>query len=276
MSSRDREDTRMDPVDVTANIDIERPSQARIYDYLLGGSLNFAADREAARQLIARAPDVPLVAQANRAFLRRAVRFLAGAGVGQFLDIGSGVPTRGNVHEIVQRIAPESRVAYVDIDPVAIAHGRQILAGNDRAVAVQEDLRRPDHILDHPEVRGLLDFNRPVAMLVVSVLHFIADSDDPAGILRRLSDALVAGSYLVLSHLTFGSDPDGATPDGGRSDIFAKPRRRSEVERFFAGFDLIEPGLVPVDQWRPEVPAMTGDSAALSCMHAGVGRQCDG
>jgi SAM-dependent methyltransferase len=280
----------MDPAHLTAGIDIERPSQARIYDYLLGGSLNFAADREAARQLIAMVPDVPLVAQANRAFLRRAVRFLADTGVRQFLDLGSGVPTRGNVHEIVQQVAPDSRVVYVDIDPVAVAHSRQILAGNDRATAIQQDVRRPEDILDHPEVRQLLDLARPVAALVVSVMHFVADSDDPAGILGRLRDALAPDSYLVLSHITADGRPDHRPPSGqpdhatstapgaGQSEHsgqFARPRSRADVERFFAGFELVKPGLVPVEQWRPDSlrPEVVGESQALLCMQAGVGRK---
>jgi len=266
----------MNPGDLTASIDIGRPSQARIYDYLLGGSLNFAADREAARRLIALAPDAPLVAQANRAFLRRAVRFLCNAGVRQFLDIGSGVPTRGNVHEIVQRVAPESRVVYVDIDPVAVSHSQQILAGNDLTTTIQEDARHPERILDHPDVRGLLDLTRPVAVLMVSVLHFIADSDDPAGILGRLRDAIAPGSHLVLSHVTLSGRSDGmpgVTPDSRQSDNFARPRSRAEVERFFAGFELVEPYLVPVEQWRPEAPGKFGDSQALLCMHAGIGRK---
>jgi SAM-dependent methyltransferase len=266
----------MDPVDLTASIDIRRPSQARIYDYLLGGSLNFAADRVAAHQLIAMVPDVPVVAQANRAFLRRAVRFLCDVGVRQFLDIGSGVPTRGNVHEIVQGIAPESRVVYVDIDPVAVSHSQQILVGNDRTTTIQEDARHPERILDHPNLRGLLNLTRPVAVLMVSVLHFIADSDDPAGILGRLRDAVVPGSYLVLSHVTLSGQLDGTpgvTPNNGPSDTFAQPRSRAEVEWFFAGFELVEPGLVPVEQWRPEAPGKFDESKALLCMHAGVGRK---
>jgi SAM-dependent methyltransferase len=266
----------MEHVELPPGVDVDRPSQARIYDYLLGGSFNFAADREAARQLIALAPDVPLVAQANRAFLRRAVRYLAGMGVRQFLDIGSGVPTRGNVHEIAQQSAPESRVVYVDIDPVAVTHGQQILAENDRTTAILEDARRPERILDHPEARGLLDLTQPVAILVVSVLHFLADSDDPGGILSRLRDAIAPGSYLVLSHLTFGNQPDGvanATQDGRRTDMFARPRSRAEVERFFAGFELVEPGVVTVDQWRPESAGKVGDDQVMSCMHVGVGRK---
>jgi SAM-dependent methyltransferase len=263
----------MEPVDLTGSIDVERPSQARIYDYLLGGSLNFAADRAAAQELIAMVPDVPLVAQANRAFLRRAVRFLAEAGVRQFLDLGSGVPTRGNVHEIAQRVAPESRVVYVDIDPVAVAHGRQILAGDERTTTIREDARRPERILGHPEVRALLDLTRPVAVLVVSVLHFIDDPDDPAGIVTRFRDAVGPGSYLVLSHLTSAGRTDG-TPNGRRPGLFARHRSRAEVEPFFAGFELVEPGFVEVEQWRPDSTTSVGDIDALSCLHAGVGRKC--
>jgi hypothetical protein len=221
-------------------------------------------------------PDVPLVAQANRAFLRRAVRVLVDLGVRQFLDIGSGVPTRGNVHEIAQQAAPESRVVYVDIDPVAVGHSRQVLVGNDRATAIQEDARRPEHILDHPEVQRLLDFARPVAVLLVSVLHFIPDPDDPVGIMGKLRDALGQGCYVVLSHVTsddYKDGPAGATLDGGRPDIFARPRRVAEVERFFAGFELVEPGLVPVERWRPEPLEKINHNLARLCMHAGMGRK---
>jgi S-adenosyl methyltransferase len=280
----------MHPIDVTTSIDVDRPSQARIYDYLLGGSLNFAADREAARHLIAMVPDVPLVAQANRAFLRRAIKFLVDVEVRQFLDIGSGVPTRGNVHEIVQRVAPESRVVYVDVDPVAVAHSLHILAGDERTTAVHADARHPELILGHPDVRRLLDLDAPVAVLMVSVLHFIADSDDPAGILNTLRDRLAAGSYLVVSHVTSdtrsGNMPlrmplrpqdngfnDRGTQDNRWSDTFAKPRTIAEVERFFTGFELVRPGVVAVQRWRPESLGEIQGNESLSCMHAGVGRK---
>lgn len=273
----------MDSVETTAGFDAERPSQARIYDYLLGGSLNFAADRRAARELIGLVPDVPLVAQANRAFLRRAVRFLAGAGIHQFLDIGSGVPTRGNVHEIAQPLAPGSRVAYVDIDPVAVTHGRALLAGDERTTTIQEDARHPDRILGHPQVRRLFDFDRPVAILMVAVLHFIADADDPAGIVTRLCAGVAPGSYLVLSHLTAEGDGAAATaeaaggaPAGGapgqRSATFARPRTAAEVRRLFGGLALVEPGLVAVHRWRPDRAAPAGEDEAPRCMLAGVAR----
>jgi hypothetical protein len=265
----------MEPLRPSAGSDFDRPSQARIYDYLLGGSHNFAVDRAAARQLIAMVPDAVLVAQANRAFLRRAVRFLVNAGIGQFLDIGSGIPTSGNVHEIAQRVVPESRVAYVDIDPVAVADGRRILADNKDATIVQGDVRRPQEVLGLPEVRELIDFTRPVAIMVVSVLHFVADADQPAAILATLRDAIASGSYLVLSHVTSETRPDGAarvTAANERPVNFATVRTRAEVERFCAGFDLVEPGLVPVEWWRPECPEDL-DYRELLCMHAGVGRK---
>jgi hypothetical protein len=203
------------------------------------------------------------------------MRFLVDAGVRQFLDIGSGIPTRGNVHEIAQQAAPESRVVYVDIDPAAVAHSQQILAGDERTVAIREDARRPEHILGHPDVRALLDLTRPVAVLVVSVMHFIPDTDDPSGILSHLRDAVVPGSYLALSHVTSDDQRHvvAGPPKGVRSDTFARPRRPAEVERFFAGFELVDPGCVPVEQWRPEIPGGSGDNLAPLCMHAGVARK---
>jgi SAM-dependent methyltransferase len=256
-------------------IDIERPSAARIYDYWLGGSHNFAVDREVARQMIAMAPETPLIMQANRAFLHRAVRFLVDQGVRQFLDIGSGIPTLGNVHEVAQKNAPDARVAYVDIDPVAVAHSRHILAGDERTVVIQEDLRRPEQIIDHLEVRRLIDFTEPVGLLLVAVVHFIPDSDDPVGVIGRLCDALAPGSYLVLSHLT----SDGLSPEAAqrgaelsrRTPTPVTPRTLAEVQRLFAGFDLVEPGLVWSRQWRPEHPDEVGDHPEQSAVHVGVG-----
>jgi hypothetical protein len=265
----------MEPLELTADLDFQRPSQARIYDYLLGGSHNFAVDRAAARQLIAMVPNVVLLAQANRAFLRRAVRFLVDAGIRQFLDIGAGVPTSGNVHEIAQRAAPESRVVYVDVDPAAVADSQRILAGNERATAIQEDVRRPAQVLGHPEVRQLVDLTQPVAVLLVSVLHFVVDADLPAAIVATLRDVVTSGSYLVLSHVTSDSRPGTAakmTAANEHAGTFAMPRTRAEVARFCAGFDLVEPGLVPVERWRPECPE-DFDGREPLCMHAGVGRK---
>jgi S-adenosyl methyltransferase len=258
-------------------IDIERPSAARIYDYWLGGSHNFAVDRDVARQVTGVVPDTPLIMQANRAFLHRAVRFLVDSGIRQFLDIGSGIPTLGNVHEVVQKMVPDGRVVYVDVDPVAVAHSRHILAGNERVVVIQEDLRRPEEILNHPETRRLLDVERPVALLLLAVLHFVTDDEHAYGLVRRLHGALAPGSYVALSHGTADSLPEEAsrrwvelfrrTPTPGR------PRTYAEVEPFFAGLDPVDPGLVWAPQWRPEHPDEVGERPERSATYVGVGRK---
>ncbi|MEU8262894.1 SAM-dependent methyltransferase [Micromonospora sp. NPDC048999] len=257
-------------------IDIERPSVARMYDYYLGGSHNFAADRAAARAMVEAVPEAPLMAQANRAFLRRAVQFLAESGVRQFLDIGSGIPTVGNVHEIAQRVDPACRVVYVDVDPVAVAHSREILAGNDGATVLREDFRQPAAILDHPEVNRLLDFTQPVAVMIVAVLHFIPDADRPEEVLRTLRAALPPGSYLVMSQ----ASDDGRTGTGERAEAEHVYRRtdsqlfirsRAELTTLFDGFELVDPGVVWVPQWRPESPEQA-ENAAQAVFLGGVGR----
>jgi hypothetical protein len=184
-------------------IDTRAPNPARIYDYLLGGKDHYPADRQAAEAVLAVAPQAREGARENRAFLQRAVRYLAEAGVRQFLDIGTGLPTQGNVHQVAQAVMPEARVVYVDHDPVVHTHANALLTNNSpTTVAVIGDLREPEAILDHPEVRRLLDFTRPIAVLLVAVLHFIRDAEDPAGIVTRLRDAMAPGSYLVVSHAT--------------------------------------------------------------------------
>jgi SAM-dependent methyltransferase len=261
---------------VPEDIDIERPSAARFYDYLLGGSHNFAVDREAAHKAIAVKPDVALQMQANRAFLHRAVRFLVDAGIRQFLDIGSGIPTLGNVHEIAQKAAPEARVAYVDIDPVAVAHSRAILAGNDQATAIQEDLREVEGLLAHRDVRALLDFAQPLGVLLVAVLHAIADADDPWGIVARLRDVMAPGSYVVIAHCTHEARPDEIRQFGQMSRQTTTPitcRGRAAVARFFTGFDLVEPGLVWAPQWRPDLPDEMVECPEASNNYVGVGRK---
>ncbi|MEV4482177.1 SAM-dependent methyltransferase [Micromonospora coxensis] len=258
------------------DIDIERPSVARMYDYYLGGSHNFAADRAAARAMMEAVPDAPLMAQANRAFMRRAVQYLIDQGIRQFLDIGSGIPTVGNVHEIAQRAAPDARVVYVDVDPVAVAHSREILDGNPGATVIQEDLRRPEAILRHPEVTRLLDFSRPVAVLVVAVLHFIPDADRPQDVLGTLRAALAPGSHLVLSQASDESRSDtGQRAEAERvyrrTDNPLWIRNRAELAAFFDGFELVEPGVVWVPQWRPETPESAED-AEQAIFIGGVGR----
>lgn len=259
-------------------IDVERPSAARMYDYFLGGAHNFEADRRVAEQTKAAFPGVVPSVQANRAFLRRAVQHLAGAGIRQFIDIGSGIPTVGHVHEIAQDTAPDARVVYVDIDPVAVAHSREILTGNDRTAVIQEDVRRPEQIVNHPDLRRLIDFDQPVALLVVALFHFIPDSDDPAGLIDRLTAPLVPGSHLALSHATEdGLHDDTETARAKeiyrRAGIEMVTRTHEQVAALFSGFDLVEPGLVRVARWRPESTDDADDSLAASAFYAGVGRK---
>jgi SAM-dependent methyltransferase len=258
-------------------IDIERPSAARIYDYALGGLHNFAVDRETARQMFDTMPDLPLLMQANRAFLRRAVQFLVGAGIRQFLDLGSGIPTVGNVHEVARQMAPHTRVMYVDIDPVAVAHSRAVLAGNEGTGIIQEDIRRPDHILAHQDVRNLLDFGRPIGLLMVSVLQFFPETDRPAEIVARFRDALAPGSYVVISQPT----DDSRTEEGRHTaEAFAARSpghfhftRRAAFERLFAGWELVPPGIVWIPQWHPDSPGDVDDHPERSMLYAGAGRK---
>jgi hypothetical protein len=256
------------------DIDPAVPSAARMYDYFLGGSHNFAADREAARAVIEAMPDAPLLARVNRAFLRRAVRFLVAGGVRQFLDIGSGVPTVGNVHEIAQGLDPEARVVYVDVDPVAVAHARHMLEGNTRAAAIVADLRRPEELLSLLE-RTVLDLSRPVGLLMVSMLHFVPGEETYQAV-AALRDVLAPGSYLVISHpISEAIDAQAAdtvqevyrhttTPGGLRT--------RAEVLRFFDGFGLVPPGLVWISDWQPEDGDLLADQSGPVGMLAGVGR----
>ncbi|WP_213450593.1 SAM-dependent methyltransferase [Rhizomonospora bruguierae] len=256
-------------------IDLTRPSVARAYDYWLGGSHNFAIDRDWARQVLAAVPDLRLMAQANRAFLHRAVRFMVDQGVRQFLDIGSGIPTVGNVHEIAQRAAPGSRVVYVDIDPVAVAHSEQILKGEPGAAVIMADLRQPSAVLTHRATRALLDFDRPVGLLLCSVLHAIPDADDPYGMVRELVKPLPPGSYVAISHGTLDDlveEADEMTELAGRTTTPITGRPRAEVERFFAGLELVEPGLVWSVLWRPEEPDETFERPGRSGFYAGVAR----
>jgi hypothetical protein len=263
---------------VSPGIDVDRPSAARIYDYHLDGGHNFRADRHLAEQTLAIYPQWPLLIQANRAFLRRAVRFLVAAGVRQFLDIGSGIPTAGHVHEVARqarRNHSDIQVVYVDIDPVAVAHSREIFAGDAHTAVVQEDVRRPERILDAPEVARLFDLTQPVAVLVVALLHYLSDADDPAGLLSRLTAPLVAGSYLVISHPTAEGAIDAAAVKEiyRRGGIELTLRNRAQVQAFFATFALIEPGLVWVPEWRPESPDAVLPEPAFSSIYGGVGRK---
>jgi hypothetical protein len=187
---------------VPAGVDMRKPHAARVYDYALGGKDNYAADRALIDKLSRVIPDTPLVAQENRAFLGRVVHFLAQAGIRQFLDIGSGLPTQGNVHEVAHAVAPDARVVYVDYDPIVIAHSRELLSGVDNATVIQADVRQPDSIIGNPKVGKVIDFEQPVAVLLVGLLHLVADSDNPAAIVARFRAAMTSGSYLAFCHIT--------------------------------------------------------------------------
>lgn len=243
------------------DIDPKVPSPARVYDHMLGGFSNFDVDRSVTRRMTEIIPEIPQTARANRAFMRRAVGYLVDAGVDQFLDLGSGIPTAGNVHEIARRSNPHARVAYVDVDPVAVTMGRRLLADETGTVAVYGDLADLDAILAHPEVTATLDFERPVAVLLVSVLHFVRDDDVLASLIDRLRQHLVKDSFLVISHLSDEGPPElierflKVTADiAGRGD---RLRRPADLLPLFNGFTLVEPGLVPLARWRPETEEET-------------------
>jgi hypothetical protein len=232
------------------------PSAARMYDYYLGGHHNLAIDREAAEQAIAIYPEFPLIMQANRGFLRRVVVYLVEQGIERFLDIGSGIPTVGNVHQIAQQINPAAHVVYVDIDPVAVAHSSALLQGNSKAAIIEADLRQPDTILEAPAVRDLLGAGEPIALILAFVLHFVTDDALTLQVVRRLRDALPRGSYVVISHGTAERMPPDILEQLVRlyrsTSQPVRIRSRAEIEPFFDGLELIEPGLVYVPLWRPE------------------------
>ncbi|MFC7840787.1 SAM-dependent methyltransferase [Streptomyces sp. NPDC001046] len=259
------------------SIDISVPSVSRMYDYYLGGSHNFEVDREAARRAMEFMPGLPKIMQANRAFMRRAVRFAAAEGITQFLDVGSGIPTFGNVHEVAQAARPGARVVYVDHDPVAVAHSQAVLAGNDDAGVVAADLLKPQEILRSAEVERLIDLNRPVALLLVAILHFVEDEDDPYGAVRELTEALAPGSMLLLTHASYEGIPLPPERAGGAVDVYEDIRNplimrsREEIARFFEGYDMVEPGLVAMPRWRPDTAPEDEDPYAFSGF-AGVGR----
>jgi trans-aconitate methyltransferase len=262
------------PAWAPAELDLDRPNAARMYDYYLGGSHNFAVDRELAAKVLEAWPDMPRAAQANRAFLRRAVRFLAEQGIRQFLDIGSGIPTVGNVHEVAQRAVPDARVVYVDTDPVAVTHSRAILAGDDRTAVIEADGREPEALLTDPALTGLLDLSEPVGLLMVALLHFVPDGTDPHGILARYAAALAPGSWLVVSHGTADNTPavsqmaahyeHTATP--------LRPRNRDELTELLRDVDLVEPGVVFLPAWRPDHPDDVGDDVEWPGAYGAVGR----
>ncbi|WP_425555853.1 SAM-dependent methyltransferase [Kitasatospora nipponensis] len=245
------------PTDLQA----DRPHPARMYDYFLGGKDNFPADREAAERAAAGWPNVRKATLENRRFLGRAVRYLAEeAGIRQFLDIGTGIPTANNTHEVAQDVDPRSRVVYVDNDPIVLAHARALLvsAPDGMTTYIDADLREPDRILEHPELSRVLDLEQPVALMLIAILHFVPDEQDPYGIVRKLVGALPSGSYVALTQLTGDFDPyeTGRLVRSYRdSGVPLQARSRAEVAPFFEGLELVEPGIEVVSRWRPDPAA---------------------
>jgi hypothetical protein len=245
---------------VPPGVDQTVPSIARAYDGFLGGKDNFAVDRELVKATVEVLPDGPAGARANRAFLRRVVRYLvAEAGIGQFIDLGSGLPSQGNVHEVAQALDPAARVVYVDNDPIVLAHGRALLADNKTTTVVTADVRRPDEILRHPKVGRFIDFDRPVGLLMFAILHHINDDEDPAAIAAHLRDAMPAGSHLAVSHFYNAVEyPDEAQRVAATERLFNETlgtgrwRGREEILGYFGDWTLAEPGLVPMQDWRPD------------------------
>jgi hypothetical protein len=240
-------------------IPLDRPNPARIYDYLLGGHHNFEADRVVAEKMIEIIPELRQEARSGRKCMRRYINFLVEQGIDQFLDMGSGLPTLGNVHELVHAANPSASVVYVDIDPVAVAHGQAILQEHPEVAYIQGDLRQPAEILGHNEVGNLLDMNRPVAVVLASPLAYIPDDEVAYGVVRALRDAMAPGSYIVIVHASFhGSPPDvmeRLSKFYASSTAQNKARSYDEILRFFDGFELVEPGLVHISSWRSEDPA---------------------
>jgi len=267
---------------VPAGVDPAIPSPARLYDYYLGGRHNFPADRAAAKRIIAALPDLPDAAWANRSFHQRAARWLAEQGIAQFIDIGSGLPTVGNTHEVVQAVIPDARVVYVDVDPMVALISAELLKDSKTATIITADLRDPAAVLGHPDLRTLINPGEPTGLLMTAVMHFVASSSDPWGLVTQYLDALAPGSYLVLSHVTADRLPPSGVQEG--VDVYAKAtesiyvRPRDEVARFFEHLELVAPypgatpGVCYVGEWGAEVPA-AADSDGSRMLYCGVGRR---
>jgi hypothetical protein len=261
---------------VPSSVDLTKPSAARMYDYLLGGNHNFEVDRELVERIMEFQPEVKRLAILNRSFLRRAVLFMLDNGIRQFLDLGSGIPTVGNVHEIAQAVDPASRVLYVDNEYVAVAHSQLILEGNENAVMLHADVTRPGLVLQAPLTTGMLDFDQPVGLLAVTLGHYILDEQEPVGMFAAFRDAVPSGSLLAITHLT--DDLEAIQGEALRQQMTQtqnniRLRSRSEVLELFGDFEFVEPGLVTTSAWRPERGGQLPDDAALDGLYAGVARK---
>jgi hypothetical protein len=258
---------------VPTSVDLEKASAARMYDYLLGGNHNFAVDRDFVQQLMRLQPEVKRFALTNRSFMRRAVLYLMDQGVRQFLDLGSGIPTVGNVHEIAQAADPTSRVVYVDNEHVAVAHSQLLLEDNENATMVHADITKPLLVLQDPVTRKLLDFDQPIGILAITIGHYILDEQDPRGVFAAYRDAVAPGSYLALTHLTDDFlEVSKLTEAMKRSQNRIATRSRARVLELFGDFELVEPGLVTTSRWRPERPEDVRP-APEDGLYAGVARK---
>lgn len=264
---------------VPPGVDISVPSVARLYDFMLGGGHNFAADREVGIRIERSMPGLRQAARVNRAFLGRVVRFMMAHGIRQFLDIGSGIPTVGNVHEIAHQVDPRCRVVYVDRDPIAVAHSELMLAGNDHAAIVQADMRDPELILSSPPARRLLDLSEPLGLLMLLMLHWIPDDSDPFGLLARYRDPLAEGSFLAITHATGDRQGEKLTEatdviERSKSPDQVTLRSHDAIVPMFGDFQILEPGLVGCALWRPGGPADVSDDVDMNALvYAGVGRK---
>lgn len=262
---------------VPPSVDISVPSMARTYDFMLGGGHNFAVDREVGVQIERVMPGLRDAARVNRQFLGRAVRFMISRGIRQFLDIGSGIPTVSNVHEVAQEEDPECRVVYVDRDPVAVAHSELMLAENERAAVVQADMRDPEKIFESNEVQRLLRFDEPIGLLMLLVLHWVPDDDDPWDLMSRYRGALARGSCLAISHVSGdhqGENLEVATNviKESRSPDQVNQRMHTEISALFGGFEMVPPGLVGCGEWHPGGPGDISDATAMNMLvYAGIG-----
>jgi SAM-dependent methyltransferase len=273
-------DAKMSPSSVPVGVDTTRASIARVYDAFLGGKDNFEIDREVLRQVATVAPEVTDLAWSNRNFLVRACRFLAGqAGITQYLDCGSGLPTAENTHQIVQRLQPDARVLYVDNDPVVLAHGRALLEENDKTLFVSADIFKPDEILDHPQVREFLDFSKPIALIQNGTLHHYLGDDAP-DLVKRYADALVPDSYVVISHFLDPETPEHSKTARALEERFTHSpmgsglfRTYPEIRAMFGDLELVEPGLVLCDEWWPDGPRVKPLSQIEECIAGGIGRK---
>jgi hypothetical protein len=274
MADEDMTWARLDPTYTPPAIDATVPSVARVYDAILGGKDNFAVDRAVAEEAMRAMSDGGNGARLNRAALGRAVRSMADRGVSQFLDLGSGLPTAANTHQIAQAVNPAARVVYVDNDPSVSVHGQALLTGDDSTVVVLADVREPGQLLARPEIAGFLDFGRPIGLILNAVIHHLNDDEDPHGIVARYREALAPGSYLQLTHFCDESPEALANSQVlTRSLGRGKVRSRTEIARFFDGLELIPPGLVFLPWWRPDAPVPSPAPPGSMLMLVGVGKK---